>query len=248
MSNEQRRPAAEGYEAQVIAHAFQTMLSAECEALQKEPLSAEEEELLQQAAAMRPKRLKQIDSSLRQKTSQKQLKKRSFGPLKYIALLLLMAVLSFGTALAVSPALRVQLVDILQLVPDEYVTLGPSGMMVSAPAGWRGEYFPAYVPEEYELVSCYSTDSFSQVTYLNEHNQRFVYQVSKTRISTHLDAENSICRRAFVNDYEGYLYTTKSQSTLIWSDNSVYHAIFAPTADMVLDILGSFTLTRRSIP
>ncbi|MBE5798121.1 MAG: DUF4367 domain-containing protein [Clostridiales bacterium] len=248
MSNEQRRPAAEGYEAQVIAHAFQTMLSAECEALQKEPLSAEEEELLQQAAAMRPKRLKQIDSSLRQKTSQKQLKKRSFGPLKYIALLLLMAVLSFGTALAVSPALRVQLVDILQLVPDEYVTLGPTGMMVSAPAGWRGEYFPAYVPEEYELVSCYSTEQFSKVTYQNENAQRIVYQISATRVTTQLDAENSICRRAIVNNHEGYLYTTKTQSTLMWYDGSIYHAIVTPTTDMALDILESFALVKHMIP
>ena len=242
MSNEQRRPAAEGYEAQVIAHAFQTMLSAECEALQKEPLSAEEEELLQQAAAMRAKRLKQIDSSLRQKTSQKQLKKRSFGPLKYIALLLLLTVLSFGTALAVSPALRVQLVDILQLVPDEYVTLGPSGMMVSAPAGWRGEYFPAYVPEEYELVSCYSTEQFSKVTYQNENAQRIVYQISATRIGLQVDVENSICRRANINRHEGYLYTTHSQSTLIWSDGKQYFSVCAPKSDMVLDIVESFAL------
>lgn len=247
MSNEQRKPAAEGYEAQVIAHAFQTMLSAESEALQKEPLSAEEEELLLQAAAIRAKRLKQIDSSLWQKTSQKQLKKRAFTTLKYAALLLLLAVLSFGTALAVSPALRVQIVDILRFVTDEYVTLGPTGMMVSAPANWRGEYFPAYVPEGYEMVSCYSTEQFSQVTYLNESAQRLMYQISTTKIGLHVDAENSICRRAFVNDYEGYLYTTKTHSTLIWSDNTAYHAIFAPTADMVLDILESFAMTRRSI-
>lgn len=248
MSNEQRRPAAEDYEAQVIAHAFQTLLSEDCEALQKEPTSPEEEELLLQAAAMRTKRLKQIDSCLRQKTSRKQLKKRSFTSLKYAALLLLVAVLSFGTALAVSPALRVQLVDILQLVPDEYVTLGPSGMTVSAPAGWRGEYFPAYVPEGYALVSCYSTEQFSKATYQNDNAQRFVYQISATRIGVQVDVENSICRRAFVNDYEGCLYTTKTQSTLIWSDNTNYHAIFAPTADMVLDILESFALTKRSIP
>lgn len=232
---------AEEYEAQVIHHAFQEMLLQECDALEKTPLTPEEEALLRTAESSHAKHLAHIDCLIRRHDNIRRIKTGVSAVVRYAALFLLVVSFSFGTAFAISKDFRVIVVDFLNVVTEEYVRVGqeePSAQL-QAPDGWIGEFYPTYMPEGYELMYHHSNAGYSKADYVNPTTEKITICVSNNKITTQLNAENAQCQLVAIADYSAYWYTTDSLSIITWTDGIQYYSLSATTPNHVLDVVES---------
>lgn len=242
MASEPQALPCEEYEAHVIEFAFRELLMQESRELEYTPLTSEEEELLEHAGHSRQQQLDRIVRSIRRIALIKRIKCSVRATVRYAALFALLVSLTLGTALAVSPEFRVSVIELLTIVTDGYVHVGPEQDMVQAaiPTGWMARYFPGYVPEGYEVVDCYSTPNLSKVVFINTSDDAITYCVSNQQINTHINAENALCQLASICDCTAYLYTMEDLCLITWADGQQFHTLTASTQEIVLDVVESF--------
>ena len=237
------------YEAHVIEFAFREILLQEYRELSERPLTPEEEALLTHAEGSRQQQLDRIARSVRRHTRAMRLNAGFSAALKYVAIFLLVTVFSFSTALAVSPSFRVQVIEFLTVVTNEYVRIGPETAEPSAlvPDGWAAEYFPSYIPAGYELVNCYSTEQMSKAVFLNSQRACITYMISANKMDMQVNAENAICEIAEINDHVAYLYTMDSLSVLTWHDGEEYHTFTFTNPELMPEVVESLVvITSRA--
>lgn len=249
MTNEAPELPSEEYEAQMIQCAFQELLLQECQELEEAPLTPEEEELLQLAERSRGKHIARIDRTLKRRSRAARVREGLSTAMKIAAVIVLIVSFSFGTALAVSPELREIVIEYLTYVTDSYVQIGAETptATVRAPEGWLGDYFPAYVPPRYEVVSCYSSTHHSKVVYENDKGMCILFQVSNSPVGTQVSAENSLCYTAKIRECNAYLYITETRSIITWVDRGLYYTFTAQTADILLDIVESLAFIKCNV-
>lgn len=247
MTNETPVLPSEEYEAHVIEFAIQELLMQESRELEETPLTPEEEEVLQLAERSRQKRLAQIDKAITRHNRINRFKTAASTMLKYAATIALIASFSFGTALAVSPEFRVTMIELLTIVTDEYVNVGPERNTSKAgiPSGWMAEYFPGYVPEGYELAYCHSEDHLSKAVFMNSTGKSITYTVSANKMTLQVNAENALCHMVSIGDCTAYLYTMDNLSMITWHDGKQYHTLTASTSEYVLDVVESLVVASN---
>ncbi len=241
MKNETPVLPSEEYEEQLLNFAFQELLAQQYEELNAQPLTPEEEELLKMAEKNRDKHLKLIDRTLTRQQRSAQLHPIVITVMKYAAVLVLLANLSFGTALAVSPELRSEVIEFLNYITAPFVRVGTEEDQSSshAPQGWLGDYFPTYLPEGYEMFKSIISSGYSSVIYKDGNLQSITLSTYQHPHEIQANAENALCYTATVKGVTAYLYIMTNQSMITWETNNTYYMFIAPAANILLDIVES---------
>lgn len=247
MTSETPMHPSEEYEAHVIEFAFRELLMQESSQLEETPLTPEEEELLEQAAQSRQKHLDLIAKAIARQHRIRKLKAGLSAALRYASAIVLLISLTFGTALAVSSDFRVTVIELLTVVTDEYVNVGPERETSKAliPEDWMAKYYPGYIPKGYEISYHHSTANLSKVILVNPTGDIITYCVSNQQIGTQINAENALCQLAAIHDCTAYLYTLDEYSLITWSDGKQYHTLTATTQELLLDVVESLVDVRN---
>lgn len=135
--------------------------------------------------------------------------------------------LGVATPIAVAniESIRVRVMKLLIDIQDDHTELAlvedPSASF-DVPANWRGEYYPAYIPEGYALEAI--DPYFNTVQYTNAHAQS-IYFDEYTDEEANIDTENASLSYEDINGARA-LVIEKDGYAIVWSANNRYFTIY----------------------
>lgn len=129
---------------------------------------------------------------------------------RVIAAVALLVMVSVGSAMATIHMVQICLLKLdVQTYPERTsYGLVPSDEAVDVPAEWKGDFYPAYIPEGFEFDRCYPNDAI----YLDKDGRCLDFSEATYGSVTNLDTENANLSSVFING---------ADATLIEKDGSV---------------------------
>ena len=161
------------------------------------------------------------------------------------AAVLLLLALSLGTALAVSPALRVQVMRLLYQVTPEYTEVSfvpDEAASFDVPAEWTGLYYPAYIPEGYEFYGVGGSSSMPKVLF-NASEDRFLrFSEYSLEAESNINSEGYMVEEADINGAKGVLSWKDGHTILVWPVSDRFFILdITAAADTAMEIARSVT-------
>lgn len=138
--------------------------------------------------------------------------------------------LAGGVAVAASHTVRVQVMQLLLSIEEEYTELQlvkDEDASFDVPADWQGSSFPMYIPEGMEVVQCLSSVNSNDIVYQDiAGGMRKVY-FSEAGISavTALDTEDTSLQAVSIQENSGYIAMKEDTIQIFWSDGIHYYII-----------------------
>lgn len=149
---------------------------------------------------------------------------------------------SFTTALALSSQLQTYMSKLLVRRTEKLVTVG---MQVNrnavAPEGWQGEYFPAYIPEGFELKQINRRD-FNNMPFVRyDYEERLLdFSEMPEYASTSIAGEDVKVSQTTVHDREALVVEGNGYVEIIWAEYNRYFIVgLTGTADEAIAIARS---------
>lgn len=244
MPDDRRRLPCEEYEDVVLEIAFAELLLEECEALEAEPLTEEEEALLQEAGHQHRKHLNMIDRELRKRHTTGFWGRTAVKFLRVAAMVVMIISIGFGSALAISPDLRISVIKFLTVVTNEYVWIGfenKADQKVEVPDGWLADYYPAYIPEGYELAQLVSDEMTSQATYRGSEGF-VIFSIASAQLNTQMNSRNASTQTIRIHEQDATMLMLPDSCIITWAEGSSYIVVTATSKDVALLVSESTSL------
>lgn len=245
-SEPQQKPIAEAYEDAALEAAFATLLAEEAEALMAREPTEEEALLLAQLQEDMPRQLEQIGRMVKRHERRATLRQRTKRFLNTAAAVLAIAFLGFSTAVAASEPLRARFAEFLTKTTEEYVELrvqtNPDAAEI--PADWIADYYPAYIPDRYELTKATSSELQSHAIY--EHNDDYIIcYIYSSSLVTQLNSRDAITHSISINGVESLLISLDYEHTVVYSDDSIYFSVTSNSLDIAIAVAESMALIPK---
>ncbi len=142
-------------------------------------------------------------------------------PLTVAAAAVLILCLSLGTALAVSPALRVQIMRLLYNVTPEYTEVRfvpDEAASFDVPAGWTGLYYPAFIPEGYKLDTIAGAKNMPVSVYIASNDHSMVFREYGLDSESNINSEGYTVQEVEINGAIGIISHKAGYSIIVWSN------------------------------
>ena len=130
-------------------------------------------------------------------------------------MLLLFVYIRATAAIAAVPTIRMQVANFLIQTNGEYTSLSLAespDTTSSVPDEWKGECFPSYIPEDFELQPF--DPNFTRVYYLNTSGDLLDFAEYTTDAYVNIDTEDAIIQNIRVNGMPAILSTKGTGSRL----------------------------------
>lgn len=174
---------------------------------QSQPIREMEEKVLRDIAAHTSRR--------RPQTAQKRRFPRCARVIAAVALLVMVSV---GSAMATVHMVQIGLLKLDVQTYPERTSYGliPSEKTVEVPAEWKGDFYPAYIPEGFEFDRC----RLNNVIYLDKDGRCLDFSEETYGSITNLDTENANLSSVFINGAEATLIEKDGWTAVVWSANN----------------------------
>lgn len=242
-SEPQQKSIAEAYEDAALEAAFASLLAEEAEALMSGEPTEEEALLLAQLQEDMPRQLEQIGRMVKRYERRATLWQRTKNFLQTAAAVLAIAFLGLGTAVAASEPLRARFAEFLKKTTEEYVELRvqPNPDAAAIPADWIADYYPAYIPDGFELTFTTVSPRVSQAIYRNNESYILCSICSSTTV-TQLNSRDAETQTIYINSTEALLISVNNEYTVAYSDGFAYFSVTANTPDIAISVAESICL------
>lgn len=136
--------------------------------------------------------------------------------LQAFAAAVLILVLGFGTALAVSPELRVGVMRLLYTITPQFTEIRflPELIAERVPEAWKGSYYPMFMPSNYAVSEVSESEYFSKVLCHASHDRYLLFGEYEAGSELNIDSEGKTVEEVDINGWPG-LMTWKDGSTII---------------------------------
>ena len=166
---------------------------------------------------------------------------RHSKPLRVLAVAMMLLVVSMGSALATVEMIQHGILKLDAQVYPEHTEyhLVASGETLNVPEGWTGKFYPAYIPEGFEMENCFYQD----VIYFNADKKMLGFSESDENAGLSLDTENAKCSTVRVNGAEATLIEKGEWTAVIWvAHNRMFTVDLDGSAEEVMRIAESIML------
>lgn len=141
------------------------------------------------------------------------------------AIFIAIAAITGSVALAASPYLRIQVMRLLTTVTPQYTEVRlveDETASFDVPADWKGRHFPAYVPEDMEVVQITNSGDFHMVTYRGIADKGRIINFHETGSSgvTHVDTQGAAVREVDIRGQVATLVRKDNSITIYWTDGA----------------------------
>ncbi len=174
------------------------------------------------------KALREIEKSIRGHKIRRLTKVTLPRIARIAAVWIVMAVLVGGTAVAVSPTIRVNLMKLLVEITKEYTSLQivkDDEAYIDIPAEWNGEYYPSIVPDGL-IVRNVDTD-WNRVTYTFPDSFLLQFAYSETTDATvNIDSEDAVIKNVSIWGHEGTMVIKEDKIHIYWFDGKTLFELF----------------------
>ena len=188
--------------------------------------------------------LRDIAAHTGRRRQQHEQKRRFPRCARVIATVALLAMVSVGSAMATVHMVQIGLLKLdVQTYPERTsYELVPSNEAVDVPAEWKGDFYPAYIPEGFEFDRC----RLNNVIYLDKDGRCLDFSEETYGSITNLDTENANLSSVFINGAEATLIEKDSWTAVVWSaNNRLFIVDMDGGKDEALRVAASVILVRQ---
>ena len=163
--------------------------------------------------------------------------------LRVAAAIVLMAMVSLGSAMAAVHMVQIGLLKLeIQTYPERTsYCLVPSDETVDVPAEWKGDFYPAYIPDGFEFDRCYADDAI----YLDKDGRILDFSEETYGSVTNLDTENANLSSVLINGAEATLIEKNGWVAVVWTaNNRLFIVDMNGSKDEVLRVAASVVMIK----
>lgn len=147
-----------------------------------------------------------------------------------VAIVVAVISLAGGVAVAASHTVRVQVMQLLLSIEEEYTKLRlveDENASFDVPADWQGSSFPTYIPEGMEVFECISSWNYNDITYrdIKENTVKVRFLEAEVSPSTKLDTEDTAVQAIMIQGYDGCIAVKGNSIQIFWSDGLNYYIV-----------------------
>lgn len=226
--NDRRQGLQDQLEDALIGLELIKMQEQEIEDLENTPMTDEETERMNAFfAATEQRTRKLIKDQFRAQPEARTQKRVRHMPLQKIIVAAASIVLLFcaglASAIAVVPPVRAKVLELISSMGDGYVILGArerADTSVKVPAGWIGDYFPAYIPEGFKFVEL-STNPVTAV-YQSTDGKRLFFNESEDSSFQGISTEGMLMWHTVINEDEARVFSNDDRTIIAWAHNDKF--------------------------
>ena len=197
-----------------------------------------------QIRAMEEKVLKDIAAHTGRRRQAHEHRRRFPRGASIAAVIALLVMVSVGSTMATVHMVQIGLLKLdIQTYPERTsYGLVPSDEAVDVPAEWKGDFYPAYIPEEFEFDCC----RLNNVIYLDKDGRCLDFSEETYGSITNLDTENANLSSVFINGAEATLIEKEGWTAVVWSAyNRLFFVDIDGGKDDALRVAASVILVRQ---
>jgi hypothetical protein len=146
-----------------------------------------------------------------------------------IAVVLLIVLITFSTAMVTAVAFRAEVMNLLIQAEDKYTSFRLKGNNITSSEsnleiGWENSYAPTYIPEGFQVIQNNVSESQKRLVFSNEQvqNSIIIYTESSPSTVLNVDTENaSLIETVNIKDTSGTVVTNGAHISVIWEMDSL---------------------------
>lgn len=207
-----------------IRIAFAEISEAELDEYDRELSSVSESDY---SEAAQKRALKLIERKLNKQLSKRFIRKTLPHTIQVVAITLLLFFIGLTTAVATVQPVRLKIIDFITQIEENYSAVGMTynGNDNSiVPKEWKGEYYPYYIPAEYEFSY---VDELFNITYYAAADEcilQFSEYASADYSNFSIDENNAF--DITINGNSGIAMTDGENTTIAWCIDDTYLYLF----------------------
>jgi len=152
------------------------------------------------------------------------------------AVIIAVVAVAGSVAIATSHTLRVQVMQLLVNIEEEYTELklqeNPAASF-DIPAEWGGENYPSYIPDGFILGAVHSNSSYSSVSYSDTtgEGRKLYFSELGESAEANLDTEASAIKPIQIHGYHGTVAIKGTKISAYWDDGRHYFILITEGLD-----------------
>ena len=165
-----------------------------------------------------------------------------------IVVLLLVVIITFSTAMVTAVAFRSEVLNFLIQVEEKYTSFRLKGNNITSSEGnleigWENSYAPTYIPEGFQVIQNYVSESQKRLVFSNEQVQDsiIIYTESSPSTVLNVDTENaSLVETVNINNTSGTAVKKDEHTSIIWEmDKLIFMVVGSVGKDELIKIAES---------
>ena len=178
-----------------------------------------EQNIKQHAEKILPDALTRIDHQMQKLNRTHMLQKASLRILRSAAMIILIANFLLSVAVATNATIRVKAFQFLTTINSSYMKLKfeEKSERLDIPADWEEDYFPAYIPEGYELTFYLPDKEFALLRYQRNIVDELSIDIMGMSVVETINVENAVIE---------YISIQNSIATLVSQPNNSFYVIW----------------------
>lgn len=168
--------------------------------------------------------------------------------LQVAACILIVFYIGLSVAIATVHDVRVRVLDLIMNVEKQYteITLQEnSEKSFTVPSDWKGTYYPAYIPDGFEIESI-SSDFFHSNLVCKNGDLNLFFSEYGEDAGTNIDTENAVVDAVMINGSPAILAEKNGLVTIAWAYQVNYFVLQAQVdRDIALQIAESVIMVKN---
>ena len=193
--------------------------------------------------------LKIIEQAARRKKVRHAIKAGLPRVMQIAAAVLLVFFIGATVAIASVREVRVRVLQFLIQIEEEYTELSlveSPEESFSVPEGWRGLYYPSYIPEGFVMQSI--DPYFDRVYFLDASGNLLDFMELTEDSYTNIDTENAEIQHILVNGSPSIISEKEGRGTVAWSGANRYFILkLDGGVDMAMRIVNNVKIIKEAI-
>jgi len=139
------------------------------------------------------------------------------------AAIILCAILLSAAAITLSvEAFRIKFFNLFIETGSDHnrIEFQEEGDSLALPKEWENYYYPAWLPEDYNLLDTQSNDASKVIILMKDSNDLLIFTQNTNKLGLNMDNEDSDIEIVPINDNEGYMIEKDGIISISWSQNN----------------------------
>jgi hypothetical protein len=168
--------------------------------------------------------------------------------LQAAACILIIFFVGLSVAIATVHDVRVRVLDLILNVEKQYTEISlqeNNEKSFTVPSDWKGTYYPAYIPEGFEIDKISSLYGISSLDCINGDRYLFFSECGEDA-STNIDTEGALVDAVMINGSPAILAEKNGLVTIAWAYSKNYFVLQAQVdRDTAMKIAESITMVKN---
>lgn len=188
--------------------------------------TSEEKEIARNAYLLFQQKLVKQEQKERRDNRRRKAQRILPRAISVVACLAILLVIAMPFAVAHISTIRIKVLQMLISIEEDHAKLNlveDKSISFEVPADWRGDYYPTYIPDGYEVS--YVSHYFATVEFSNAEGRTLTLNECGESDQYNIDSENATMSYEFVNGQQVFVIDRATSATVAWSNGSKLYIV-----------------------